>query len=328
MLPVDENGQKLTETGSPSVPVDFEPYEIGSSPDGRSMIVLQPSEPGGIPYIFHAETQNLEPLFRQEPFISGAFFGWHPDSRQVLFWSLDAALWLVNVESGETTTLAAIDGPIQGATISPDGQQVIYIAHSDTSYRTMWKVSAASGDARPLFDLGGASYIFGWSPDGRYILYMGGPGVQRADDIDKFAARGPLWIVDPEGNEPRPLVGPFISGAGFEPVWSPDSQWVAYTGLDKDQEYGCTVKGDSPPEWPACRFEGAGIYVENVTTGEVRRLAAGIEQEWSPDGAMLAFLSNQGGNAEVWVVGIDGSGLQQMTTETQMVKQVTWASTP
>jgi TolB protein len=256
-------------------------------------------------------------LFREDLYAIGRFFGWHPDSQQVLFWSLDIALWLAHIETGELTTLALVDGPIQGAALSPDGQEIIYVARSNSSHRTMWKVSAAGSDAQPLFDLAGSSYVFAWSPDGTYILYAGGSGTDsKSVDTDTSVPSGPLWLMDPIGQNRRPLSGPFIFGWGFEPEWSPDGRQIAFTGVDEGQRFGCAQK-DPQPDPETCKFEGTGIYVENIETGEVRRLASGIEPTWSPDGSMIAFLSNQTGTPEIWIIRADGNDLRQLTTDAQ-----------
>ena len=169
-------------------------------------------------------------------------------------------------------------------------------------------------------------YMFGWSPDGKYILYAGGLGEVKADLASDLPGRGgPLWIVDADGSKRRPLSSPYIFGWGFEPVWSPDGQWVASTGLDGDQSYGCAQNGKGSDIDPnICRFEGTAIYVENISTGEVRRLASGINPTWSPDGSLIAFLSNQSGTPQVWAVQIDGNGLQQVTAITQQKNKIVW----
>ncbi|MBI4769804.1 MAG: PD40 domain-containing protein [Chloroflexi bacterium] len=307
-LPVDGEGQKIAEDSPLPLLLDFSPYFVAPSPDGHYLFVARPSEPGFIPYIFDIQSTQLWPLFKGNPHISGEFFGWHPDSRQVLFWRLDVALWLIDVESGESTILAMIDGPVQGAALSPDGQNAVFMTAGNEPSETLWRVSTAGGDARPLFKPGGVSYVFGWSPDGSRILYTG--------EVGAGILGGPLWLTEPDGQDRYPLSGSFLFGWGFQPVWSPDGQWIAFTGQEKDQDFGCLKRG-GPPDPEKCLFEGTAIYIENIVTGEIRRLALGIEPVWSPDGSMLAFISDQGGAVEIWTVRIDGTGLQQLTADGQ-----------
>ena len=125
-----------------------------------------------------------------------------------------------------------------------------------------------------------------------------------------------MWLIDLEGQSRRPLSGHFLFGWGFEPVWSPDGQWIAFTGPDPDQPFGCAQK-DRRPDPETCMFDGTAVYIENIQTRDVRRLASGIEPIWSPDGSMLAFLSNQSGAPEIWTISDDGADLRQLTTDAQ-----------
>jgi len=328
-VPVDRQGRKAAEAAPLPLALDFSPLVGPPSPDGRYLLLLRPVEPTGLPFIYDLQTQQLWPLFREHPMqqdITGWPYAWHPDSRQVLFWFFNnEELWLVDVETGQYTILALTEGSVQGAAISPDGQSIVYVGRSDSSYRSMWKVSTAGSNARSLFDLKGPSYVYGWSPDGSYILYVGGSNVGSKDAAAGTPIPGgPLWLMDPEGQNRRPLLGHFLFGWSFQPAWSPDGQWIAFTGPEPGKPFGCAQKPPRPDS-ATCRFEGTAIYIENVKTGEVRRLASGIEPVWSPDGSMLAFLSNQGGAPAIWVIRADGVGLQQLTADAQRTARFFWA---
>jgi len=312
-LPVDERGRKTAEAAPLPLSLDFEPLLGPPSPDGRYLLLLQPAEPGGIPYLFDRQIQQLRPLFQDnagQQAIIGWPYGWHPDGRQVLFWSFnDEALWLVEIETGQRTVLALTEGPVQGAALSPDGQEVAYIDRRGAE-ETLWVASAAGGDVHPLLDLRGPSYLFGWSPDGAYLLFAGGPDGNAGD-----MAGGPLWVMDLAGQSYHPLSGPFLFGWGFEPVWSPDGRRVAYVGSIPGEAFGCAQKRAPQEADPLCSFAGTGIYVEDVTTGEGQRVARGVAPVWSPDGTMIAYLSNQSGTPEVWAVNADGTNPRQLTED-------------
>lgn len=331
-FPVTAQGEKIEEAVAMPISIDFDPYLIAPSPDHQHLLLMRPMMPGGLPNILNTKNEQIRPLFSESSYMSGRFFGWHPGSQRVLFWPSNSELWLIDIETSERTILTLVEGSVQGAAISPDGQNVVYIsglrtAENFNSY-AMWMVSTAGSDAQPLFYFEGSAYVFGWSPDGKHILYMGGPGAGREQTTaEKFTSRGPLWLVEPDGQNPRPLVGSFVTGYGYEPAWSPDSQWVAFTGLDEGQEFGCFPQNkESQPQWPECQFQGTGVYIENIVTGEIRRLASGIAPVWSPDGSMLAFLSNESGATEIWTVRVDGMGLHQLTTDKQLKTGIIWTS--
>jgi len=321
-IAVDAEGEKRAEPEPLSFPVEFTPYQVLPSPDGKYWLLMQPVEPGGIPYVYDVDIDQAWPLFQDIPNAVGLQFGWHPNSQQVLFWFFpNEELHLVDVTMGEYTTLAFTYGPPQGATISPEGSQIAYINRLDDTGNAVWTVSPAGSDANPLLQLNStAGYLFEWSPDDQYILCLGcGSALEPIESAEQY--KGPLWLIDPTGAVQNSLSGPFLAGRGFTPSWSPDGQWIAFTGLDEGNSFGCETEN---PNWATCQYEGTAIYVENVSTSELRRLSAGINPVWSPDGSILAFLSTESGAPEVWTIRLDGSEIRQVTNDNQPKHEILW----
>ena len=308
VISLDVQGRKINEAALYLSPEEMARKFIGpASPDGIFVVLMESREPGGLPFILEVETGKTWPLFKSsfapEQF-AGQSYEWHPDSIHILHWAFATdELLLVNALTGELTTLALTNGPLQGATISPDGQKVVYLNRTGQD-RFIEQVSPGGQDTDMLFDARDIAYLFEFSPDGRYLLYTDGK----------------LGLLELDGYNQRELSGPFLFGYGFRAYWSPDSQWVAYTGLDPDQTFGC-ARPD--PDWSTCLFAGSAIYVENVYSGEVRRLASGIWPVWSPDGSMVAFLATQNGEVGIYRVKVDGSDLQQFADDAQL-NQFAW----
>jgi len=113
------------------------------------------------------------------------------------------------------------------------------------------------------------------SPDGRQVAYV---LMEPVADLPK--RQGRIWIVDTNGDEPRPLTrGP---GNDACPRWSPDSQYIAFISKRKTEEK--KVK--------------AQLYLLSLKDSEVRQVCVmpnGVSDlEWSPDGQRIAFLSRDG----------------------------------
>ncbi len=119
-----------------------------------------------------------------------------------------------------------------------------------------------------------------WSPDGRYLLYvknirqgsLGEPVINRYDTTTKKATT--------------------LSAAGYAtPAWSPDGRFVAAT---RTTTLGTDV-----------------VILDAATGAEVVRVTSderSFDPVWSPAGNAIAFLSLEGGVADLWLVDVDASG--------------------
>jgi TolB protein len=81
--------------------------------------------------------------------------------------------------------------------------------------------------------------------------------------------------------------------------------------------------------WSEAVFQGTNISLVETDTGFARTPISGgaggsIDPSWSPDGSMLAFVSNRSGTAEIWTINADGSNLRQLTNAGQYVRFPIW----
>jgi Tol biopolymer transport system component len=125
-----------------------------------------------------------------------------------------------------------------------------------------------------------------WSPDGRTLAYIAGdtPG------------RSALWTIGGNGRGlKRLLVGQDLCCV----AWSPDGRTIAFSdarGIGVLPRGGGAVSrvdaqgevGDWSRGGLAFARDGA-VYVVDPRSGVERRIAAGEEPDWSPDGKRLAF---------------------------------------
>jgi Tol biopolymer transport system component len=78
---------------------------------------------------------------------------------------------------------------------------------------------------------------------------------------------------------------------------SPDGEWLVFNSGGKQED----------------------LYVIRTDGGTRRQLTDDAAKDrgprWSPDGKRIAFYSARGGKYDAWVVGADGTGLRQITTE-------------
>ncbi len=316
-IPVDGEGKATGPTATFLIP--YEQILPGSltdavpSPDRRYLLLqaigLSP-DAGGV-YLYDLASGETHLI----PDVTADYFhGWHPDSRHILT-SASSYIQVINVETGTATILHKniFDTIYDGAAFSPDGQQVAF----ETNYE-LWISSSVGGDAGRVPDVENADYFFGWSPDGQYLYY---------------SSEGQRILIKPDGSDRRTLTSPWHTwhtnswgSIDYPPKWSPDGRWIAYTGRDEGHKNTCTIQG-RPQDWtpsPYCQFDGAGVYIVSVASGEVRRLASGIDPVWSPDSSMLVYRSIESGEVETWVIGVDGSGRRRLFGEEKGQYHIQW----
>lgn len=120
-----------------------------------------------------------------------------------------------------------------------------------------------------------------------------------------------------------PAVNPFVSvddllvlALAGDPQVSPDGSRIAFTVLTSDGEQNTT----SQAIWAISPSAGKNELPRRLTGGQQRDLMP----RWSPDGRMLAFLSDRGGSLQIYVLPLDGGEPRQVSHLTQDVSEYCW----
>jgi dipeptidyl aminopeptidase/acylaminoacyl peptidase len=221
--------------------------------------------------------------------------------------------------------------------ISPDGEWLVYTVGTtdtkeDKSQTHLWMVKW-DGSARLQLTLGkeGASAPK-FSPDGKYISFMSSrPGPAKGSQV---------WVMDRRGGEPEQLTD--IKDQNIEGYsWSPDAKKLLLTLHPKEEpdepEEGKPPVPPKPIVIDRYHFKQDvqgylrddawnALYLYDLGTKKAEKLttAKNVNEEgaiWSPDGAWIAFVSNQdpdpdrSNNTDVFVVAPKpGSAARKLTT--------------
>lgn len=184
---------------------------------------------------------------------------------------------------------------------------------------TIYTVAVGGGTPRRITPLA-PSYLHSWSPDGKFLIYTGGRGGEfdiyripadasgpevnltnskGLDDGPEFAPDGKyiyfnslrsglmqIWRMQPDGRNPEQLTNDEYNN--WFPHVSPDGQWIAFISFPK---------GIDPSDHPY--YKRVYLRLMPVSGGEARVIAYVYGGQgtinvpsWSPDGRMLAFVSN------------------------------------
>ncbi|MEO8130240.1 MAG: S9 family peptidase [Bryobacteraceae bacterium] len=216
--------------------------------------------------------------------------------------------------------------------ISPDGKSVAFPltkinAKLNRRMTAIWLVPYdGSAPPRLLTSESLSSSSPQWSPDGRTLAFLSTRGE---------AARPQIWLLSMEGGEPRVLTSLKNGVSSF--CWSPQGDRFAVVSRT-----GPSDKNKSPSDVRhytniRYKFNDTGwfddkrshLFVVNAKTGVSTQLTDGqewddTEPNWSPDGALLAFVSDRTGKAyedsrdtNVWTIPSQGGPLTKISDHTE-----------
>jgi serine/threonine protein kinase len=149
-----------------------------------------------------------------------------PDGRYIAYGD-QSGIHIKLIETGETQTIARParlnEKDVSWAPVSwfPDGTRLVAGATERGAHPSIWVVSILSGKVHELRDNAFAGRA---SPDGTQIVFTVGP---TTFGYGVFARE--LWVMDPNGEDPR-RIAVLDANSGFSNVvWSPDGQRLAYS---------------------------------------------------------------------------------------------------
>jgi dipeptidyl aminopeptidase/acylaminoacyl peptidase len=261
-----------------------------------------------------------------------------------------STLWLMDVETGLQTPIAAGAGSHLSPRWSPDGKRLAYVSSSEGGHSQLFVRWMQTGEAARITDLTQAPSALSWSADGRSIAFMmlvpeekpklgsapekpqgatwAEPLTVITDVVYRADGEGYLtpgythaFVVSADGGSPRQLTyGPYNESGPIS--WTSDGRYLLLSGNHNEN-------------W---RLDSVSSQIFRVSVADatatvlVNRAGPFHEPKVAPDGSKIAYLGfddRQLGyqNVRVYVMDRDGNNSRSLTDDLdRTVDSLEWAA--
>jgi dipeptidyl aminopeptidase/acylaminoacyl peptidase len=277
---------------SPLLPSGWSAANPRWSPDGNTIAFLASHE--GVDGLWtvtlsRREPKLVAPIQSSNFFITyaGEPFSWAPDSKRIAYIS-------ATPESTETSAQTKPDDP----KVIDRIQYKSRTALADNKRTHVFVVDVERPEPRQLTTGLFYDHAVSFSPKGDEIAYLSNhesdPDANNNSDI---------FAVDTSG-QIRQITQ--TKGCEYDPVWSPDGKWIAYTATKRDVTTIDSVAEDTHV-WVIAASGGAG---KDLTDDQDRRARS---PHWSSDSRSIFFLAGDKGYATIFRTGVDGGRIARFS---------------
>jgi len=210
-----------------------------------------------------------------------------PTNQEVCYMSYgrgDPRVLLLNIETGQREVVGDFPGMTFSPRFSPDGFRVI-MSLQQGSNTNIFTMDLRSRRTTRLTDAAAIDTAPSFSPDGRQICF----------ESDRGGAQQ-IYVMNADGSNPRRVS--FGQGRYSTPIWSPRGDTIAFTKQGSGSFSIGVMRADGSGE----RILTEGFHNEGPT--------------WAPNGRVLMFFRDPGGNAGPHLFTVDVTGYNELKVPT------------
>lgn len=249
---------------------------------------------------------GIPALAQSQPEQTGAddiFYGWSPDSRQVLLVSYrdgSAEIYVAKTDGSALQDISNSPADDTNPVWSPDGKHIAFVSDRDGSLDIY--VTDLSGSAPVNLTHNPANdHNPQWSPDSRQLVFFSDRG-----------GNDQLYVMGADGSAPH-SIAPVLKNIS-DVVWSPDGQWIGFDVSDPSD--------DQPMLLDIVHPDGSGLRNLLDSYWFFRVRCCDVEWRWSRDSQTVLF--SVSGDGTIYTVNIQTGALRPVAYAGGSVGWLDW----